>query len=191
MLPQRMPSALFELYSIQCSFDHGRYDCWIWFHLHAGHFLEKALENDPSMSQRLEFYLSTCSRRHHSCHSRLYQNHSESMYITTVSSEVHTSHRISHNFQHPWNFQGPVCKCGSWTSTGVVKTDARSCGALSPRWLVCFWVHGTLGKWMCRQPAQAQRAELCIHVSQLLRIFKITLWSNLLPTFLHLPTMSS
>ena len=56
---------------------------------------------------------------------------------------------------------------------------------------MCFWVHGTLGKWMCRQPAQAQRAELCIHVSQLLRIFKITLWFNLLPTFLHLPTMSS
>lgn len=97
MLAQRMPSALFELYSIQCFFNHGRYDCMIWFDLHAGHFSGKTLENDPSMSQRLEFYLSTCSRRHHSCHSRLYQNHSESMYITTVSSEVHTSHRISHN----------------------------------------------------------------------------------------------
>ena len=54
--------------------------------------------------------------------------------------------------------------CISTVRPGVVKTDARSCGALWPRWLVCIWVHGTLGKWMCRQPAQAQRAELYIHV---------------------------
>lgn len=91
-----------------------------------------------------------------------------------------------------WNFQGPVYKCGSWTSAGIVKTDSTSCGSLWPRWLVCIWVDGNLGKWMCRQPAQAQRGKLFTHVSQLLilRTCAITLWFNLLPTFPHLPTMN-